>query len=248
MQHRHRIMKPEKPSESELFRKAARNLSLALAIVCFAGCASTPYQKGDAAAISLQDAASDVQIESRALEVAMGTLDDLVNKPDPDLKPQFKRFSKALENLAASAKHNEHSEARMAQRTSIYFDEWNKQLATMNYEVVRARSEARKAEVTNYVDSVNKRYRESQDAMGPLLNYLYDVRKALETDLTQNGIESIKPVVAKARENADKVQGALGRLNGELTASGARMSSVVYQNASMGTNQPPVRRQPSDGS
>ncbi len=248
MHDRHRIMKPQKPSESELFRKAARNVALGLTIVCLAGCASTPYKKGDAAAISLQDAASDVQTESRALEIAMGTLDDLINKPEADLKPQFKHFSKALDNLAASAKHNQHSEARMSEKTAIYFDEWNKQLATMNYEVVRAGSEARKAEVTNYVDSVNKRYRESQDAMGPLLNYLYDVRKALETDLTQYGIESIKSIVAKARENADKVQGALGRLNGELTASGARMSSVVYQNASMGTNQPPARRQSSDGS
>ena len=239
MYHRHPIMKPQKPNESESFLKAAQIFALALAIACLMGCASTPHKKGDAAALSLQDAASDVQNESRALEITMGTLDDLVNKSEPDLKPQFRRFSKALDTLTASAKHNERSEARMAQKTGIYFDEWNKRLATMNYEVVRARSEARKADVTNYVDSVNRRYRESQDAMGPLLNYLYDVRKALDSDLTQNGIESIKPIVAKARENADKVQLALGRLNGELAASSARMSSVVYQNAAFSTNQPP---------
>jgi hypothetical protein len=244
-------MKSPKPNDSESYLKAARACAFALVILCLAGCASTPYRKGDAAAISLQDAASDVQSESRALEIAMGTLDDLVNKPEPDLKPQFKHFSGTLDNLTASARHNERSEARVAQKSAVYFDAWNKQLATMNYEVVRAKSEARKAEVTNYLDSVNKRYRESQDAMGPLLNYLYDVRKALDSDLTQNGIESIKPIVAKARENADKVQSALGRLNGELTASSARMSSVVYQNASTppGTNRPPPpRRQPSDGS
>jgi hypothetical protein len=173
----------------------------------------------------------------------MGTLDDLVNKPEADLKPQFKRFSKSLDALAASASRNERSEARVAQKSAIYFDAWNKQLATMNYEVVRSRSEARKAEVTNSLDSVTKRYHESQQAMGPLMNYLYDVRRALDADLTQSGIESIKPIVAKARENADKVQLALGRLTSELTASSTRMSSVVYQNASFGTNQPPQKLQ-----
>lgn len=203
--------------------------------------------------MSLQDAASDVQGESRALEVAMGTLDDLVNKPEPDLKPQFKRFSKALDKLTGYARHNERSEARVTQKSAVYFEAWNKQLATMNYEIVRARSEARKAEVTNYFDSVNKRYRESQDAMGPLLSYLYDVRKALDTDLTQSGVEAIRPIVTKARENADKVQLALGHLTTELTASSTRMSSVVYQNASIaptGTNQPPQTfpPKPVDGS
>jgi hypothetical protein len=232
-------MKSQKRIESESFLRAAQILALTLGVACLAGCASAPHEKGDTAAISLQDAAADVQGESRALEITMGTLDDLVNKPEADLKPQFKRFGKALDNLAASLKHNEHSQGRVSQKTAIYFNAWDKQIATMNYEVVRARSEARKAEVTNYLDSVTKRYQESQDAMGPLMNYLYDVRKALDSDLTQNGIESIKPIVAKARENADKVQLALGRLTSELTASSARMSSVVYQNVSLGTNQPP---------
>jgi len=215
---------------------------IALAALCFAGCASNPYRKGDAAAVSLQNAASEVQGQSRALEVAMGTLDDLVNKPEPDLKPQFKRFSKAVNHLAAYASRNNRSEARVSKKSAVYFEEWNKQIATMNYEVVRARSQARKDEVTKYFDSVDKRYREAQDAMGPLLSYLYDVRKALDTDLTQRGVESIKPIAIKARENADKVQLALGRLTTELTDSGTRMSSVVYENASLaptGTNQPP---------
>lgn len=225
-------------------------IALCIAGLTVTGCSSTPYRKGDAAAISLQDAAADVQGQSRALEVVMGSLDDLVNKPDLDLKPQFKRFSKGVDILAADTRRNNRSEARVSRKSAAYFDEWNKELANMNYDVVRERSQARKNEVTKYLDSVDQRYREAQDAMGPLLSYLYDVRKALENDLTPAGVESIKPIAGKARENADKVQLALGRLTSELTASGNRMSSVVYQNANLpatGTNQPPQRSQ-SDGS
>ena len=236
-------MKPQNQNQFGPVLKTAGALAFSIVTLCLAGCASTPYHKGDAAAVSLQDGASEVQGQSRALEVTMGSLDDLVNKPEPDLKPQFKRFSKALDNLTAYAKRNEHSQARVRDKSAAYLESWNQELATMNYEAVRSRSQERKAEVTTYFDSVNRRYHDAQDAMGPLLSYLYDVRRALAADLTPTGLESIKPIVSKARENADKVQLALGRLTPELASSSAKMSSVVYQNATQGTNRPPPTAQ-----
>jgi hypothetical protein len=246
-------MKPQNKNQMGSLLKTAGALAFGIAILCLAGCASTPYHKSDTAAISLQDGASEVQGQSRALEVTMGSLDDLVNKPEPDLKPQFKRFSKALDKLTGYAKRNERSQERVRTKSADYLEAWNQELATMNYEAVRSRSQERKAEVTTSFDSVNRRYRDSQDAMGPLLAYLYDVRRALAADLTPNGLESIKPVVSKARENADKVQLALGRLTTELASSSARMSSVAYQNTlpgSTGTNQPPrtAQAKQTDGS
>lgn len=230
-------MKTQNLNQSKPILKTTGALGLALATLCLAGCASTPYHKGDVAAVSLQDAASEVQGQSRALEVTMGNLDDLINKPEPDLKPQFKRFSKSLDHLSGYARRNERSQARVRGKSADYFEAWDKQIATMNYENIRSHSQERKTEVIDSFNSVNKRYRESQDAMGPLLSYLYDVRKVLDTDLTLGGIESVKPIVVKARENADRVQLALGRLTTELASSGAHMSSVAYQNATPATQQ-----------
>jgi hypothetical protein len=238
-------MKTQNQNKSIL--KTAGTLGFALAALWLAGCASTPYQKGDTAAVSLQNASSDVQGQSRALEVTMGSLDDLVNKPEPDLKPQFKRFSKSLDNLAGYARRNERSQARVRDKSADYFEEWDKQIATMNYENIRSHSQERKTEAINSFNSVNIRYRESQDAMGPLLSYLYDVRKVLDTDLTPGGIDAVKPIVSKARENADRVQLALGRLTTELASSGAHMSSVAYQNRALpatGTQQAKAQTQP----
>jgi hypothetical protein len=230
-------MKTQNQNQLHSSLKTTGTLGFALAMLCLAGCASTPYHKGDAAAVSLQNAASEVQGQSRALEVTMGSLDDLINKPEPDLKPQFKRFSKSLDNLSGYARRNERSQARVRTKSGDYFESWDKQLATMNYENVRNQSQERKTEVINTFNSVNKRYHESQEAMGPLLAYLYDVRKALDTDLTPSGIEAVKPIVSKARENADRVQLALGRLTTELASSGAHMSSVAYQKGTPATQQ-----------
>jgi hypothetical protein len=237
-------MKSTMKQQNYTFLKTTGTLGLAIATLCLAGCASSPYQKGDVAAVSLQDAASEVQGQSRALEVTMGTLDDLVNKPEPDLRPQYKRFSRSLDILASYARRNERSQARVRDKSAAYFEAWDKQAATMNYETVRTHSQERKTEVTTYVDSVNKRYHEAQGAMGPLLSYLYDVRKVLDTDLTPGGIESVKPIVSKARENADRVQLALGRLTTELASSGSKMSSVAYQNSTLPPTQQTAQAKP----
>src|ERR1043166_155224 len=99
-------MKPQNEKKSELLLKSTATIAFVLAVLSLAGCSSTPYRKGDAAAMSLQDASSEVQGQSRALEVAMGTLDDLVTKPEMDLKPQFKRLSTAVDELTAHASSN----------------------------------------------------------------------------------------------------------------------------------------------
>lgn len=237
-------MKPQNQDQFESSVKTALAFIAVLAIFSVAGCASTGYDKGDAAATSLREAAAEVQGQGRALEVTMGTLNELVTKPEPDLKPQFKRFGKSLDDLAASARRNERAQVRITQKSAAYFEAWDKQLATMNYEAVRSRSAARKAEVTNSLDSVNKRYRETQDAMGPLMNYLSDVRKALDSDLTPNGVQAAKPIVEKARENAGKVQLALGHLSTELTDCSSRMSSAIYQNASSAPTGTVTKEQP----
>ena len=63
--------------------------------------------------------------------------------------------------------------------------------------------------------------------MESLISYLQDIRTALSTDLTAGDIQSEKPLTDNAQENARKVQSALDRRSDELTASGARMSSVM---------------------
>jgi len=159
---------------------------------------------------------------------------ELVNKPGADLKPQFKRFSMALDKLAAASARNQRMEHEVSRKSTAYFQAWDKELAAMNYEVIRARSQARKVEATNDFHSVHLRYVEAQTAMQPMLSYFEDLRKALSADLTQRGLEAIKPIVVNAEENAAKVQVALNRLTGELTASGTRLSSFAFQNVAPG--------------
>ena len=193
------------------------------------GCASASYKKADAASSSLQKAAFEINVENHAIDSTMATLDDLVNKPNADIKPQFERYNAALDNLIACSARAEKSADAACKKSEAYFQTWDKDLAAIHYQAVRDQSVSRKTQVSNEFNTVDQRYRENQAVMEPLISYLQDIRTALSTDLTAGGIQSVKPLADNAQQNARKVQVALARLSDELSASGARMSSIMPQ-------------------
>lgn len=219
-----------KQSQSVVCRFGAMVFMCAVC-VGIAGCATTGYQKSDATARSLQQASYTVQAESRALSVTLQNLKNLVNTPGTDLKPQFKKYSGALDSLIKESERNDKADREIAQRSADYFKAWDKELETMSFDAVRTKSQARRNEAGSDFQRVHQRYVEAQSVMQPLLAYLEDIRKALRTDLTQHGLESLKPIVANADDNSAKVQLALTKLSSELSASGTRLSSYTFQTA-----------------
>jgi len=212
---------------------------LAMAAFSLAGCMSTSHDKGDAAARSLERASVEVQAQSHALDLTMTSLNDLVNNPGPDLKPQFAAFSGYLSRLVASANKNESAYTNINRKASAYFDDWGKQLAAVNYEVIRNQGESRRSEVKKNFDEVNHQYREAQSALLPLIDYLQDVRKTLSADLTVGGLQSVKGFLTNAQENSAKVQAALAKVSSALASSGASLSTSSQTAKVEGTNAPP---------
>jgi len=210
----------------------------ALAGLSLAGCTSTNYKKGDAAANSLESAAAEVQAESRALDLTLASLKDLYNDAGPDLKQPFQHFSTCLDRLVSTAHRTELTGQKMAQKNATFLLAWQKQLGEIDYEHIRNLSQGRMLEVSNRFDTVNRRYLDSQAVVQPMIGYLLDLRRALSSDLTPEGLASMKVVQQNAESNALKVQTALGALSTELAESGNRLSSVAYQNANPKVQQP----------
>jgi hypothetical protein len=224
---------------SERTLQVIKASALALVVMWVAGCNSTGYKQSDAAAYSMQTAAGEVQAESRALELTMGALKDLVNEPPANLQQQFKHFSASLNRLVAAAQRTENTARRMELKSAAYFQNWDKQLAMIDYEHIRNLSQTRRTAVTNTYETVHHRYQETQAVVQPLIAYLQDIRRALDADLTVGGLEAMKSVVVNADQNAVKVQTALAALASELNNSSTRMSSIVLQTAQPQTNDSP---------
>jgi hypothetical protein len=215
---------------SGLVRQLLRVSSLILMLACLFGCTSTPKRKTDAAATSMQTASAEVRAESRALDTTLISLRALLDRPSGDLKEPFHQYSAALDHFVSSAQRTQATGQRMAEKNAEYFQAWDKQLATIDFEHIRNLSESRRTEVTNRFEEVHRRYVESQDVVQPLISYFQDIRKALETDLTPDGLAAMRGVAQNAETNSVKVQTALATLATELRESGARMSSLVFQN------------------
>ena len=198
----------------------------AVALLYFNGCASSNYQKADVAGDCLRTASVKIDAENRSIDVTLNALDDLVNKPSPDLKPQFERFSASLDRLVDASARAKKAAQVADKKSAAYFRNWDKETSEIKYEAVRDQSVSRKTQVSNEFNTVNQRYRENQAVIEPLISYLQDIRISLGTDLTMGGVQSVKPLADNAAQNGRKVQTALTRLTDDLSASGARMSSV----------------------
>jgi hypothetical protein len=207
------------------------------------GCSSTSFKKGDATSESLQAVASAVQTESEELRATVDSLHDLVHNPASDLQPQFKSYDKSLDRLYSSIERTDTRMKRMQKKSAAYFTAWDDQLAAMNYEVIRNRSEARKEAVTNTVAFVTQRYHQTREVLLPLVAYFEDMRKQLGTDLTADGLAAVKDLVVKTEENTGRMQIALTQLISDLTESSGRLASVGVTGLAPGSSASPVEAQ-----
>jgi len=218
---------PRSPRPTEFPGLWLQCLAFSAALLVFAGCASHGYVKGNAAGGSMQEASVRVEKESQEIDRTIARLTSLVNEPAPDLRPQFKAYNDALERLYHSIEQTDDAVKRAHDKSTDYFQTWDQQLAALNYQAVRDRGEARRVAVSNELQVINQRYRETTEVVLPLLAYLEDIRKTLGSDLTAGGLEAVKDVVRNADESARKVQGALTQLAAEFAKSGGQMTFTV---------------------
>ena len=215
--------------------RAGQVVILAASLAWVAGCSTAGYKKSDAAALSMQTASAEVEAESGAAEIAVNSLKTLVNEPGADLRPPFRHFSTAVDRLATAADRTRITGERMAKRSAAYFESWDKHLQQIEFVHVRDVSATRMTEVTNQFAVLHQRYRESQEAVQPLITYLRDIRTALSTDLTSAGLVSVKDLAENAATNANKVRSTLAALTTELGSSSARLSSMPFQSVGGGS-------------
>jgi phage-related minor tail protein len=192
-----------------------------------AGCASAGYQSGQKTSNNIQKAADKIAALSAQVDTTLTTLNDLVTKPAPDLRPQFKSFQSSLKSLENHAADITKARMAMADEGKQFLAKWDEQIAQINNEDIKSRSVARRAEVTEKLQAIKRSYAETEVAFTPFLSELRDVQKFLNVDLTTGGLAAISASVTKAKTNAGPLKQALGKLAADFKAVGVAMSSVT---------------------
>jgi uncharacterized phage infection (PIP) family protein YhgE len=205
-----------------------RNIFTVTAAVGFiTGCASDNYKNSANTAASLNQAAGMITKGITLIDQSLADLNDLVSNPNPDLRIQFKRFNNAVDELATSDKDVASKDAEMKSQGAEYFARWDKELAQIQNEDIRSRSETRRNEVASHFERIRQQYEQTKTAFQPFMSDLRDVQKFLSTDLTAGGLAAIKDTAAKATQDAVPLKESLGRLSNEFKSLGLSMSPTT---------------------
>lgn len=193
-------------------------------MVLLAGCASAGYQKSEKTAATLQSSADRIERAGSQLHLAVVTLNDLVSNPQPDLRPQFKKFSDAMGKAPALTTTVRQADRDLQSRGIAQFDNWDKELAAIQNESIRTRGQARKGEVVAQYDAVRAACAELQREAGPVQSDLKDVHRFLKSDLTPHGIAALKDTITRINRLAAPLNDSANKLAADMRALANAMS------------------------
>ncbi len=196
-------------------------LGLALGLT---GCASSGYQQGHHVGASLQTEAGRIDAQLVKTDAAVSALNDLINNPQSDLRPQFKAFSAALGKRGTLAETIQLADKHLQAQGTNYFAAWDKELAAIQNEEIRRRGQDRRIAVQNQYDAVRNGCLKAQIEIGPLESDLWDIHRFLNADLTPGGLAAIKSVATRVNELAPSVRGTVSKLTAEMRTLGVAMS------------------------
>ena len=192
------------------------------------GCASsTGYDKAADTSTSLEKTAQNIHKGNGQIDAVLFALSSLVDSPAADIKPQFEKFNSAVGKLESLSNDVNTQAAAMQTQGADYFRSWDVELAKIQNEDIRSRSADRKNAVAARFDKVRVSYVQTKAAFIPFMSDIKDIRTALATDLTADGLASVKSFAKKANKNAAPLHESLTDLEADFKALGVALSTAT---------------------
>jgi hypothetical protein len=182
---------PTNPKSSTI----AGALALASAALLSLGCASNPNAKGTV------DAMGSFGIEMAkgkdSIDSAVRALDALpVGSPD-GLKSRYQTYTKSFDALDAQAKIVREHADKMKSEGDAYFKAW---------EGNKTPAAERQAELGASYAKIKEEMAAAKEGFAPFFASLKDINSYLSLDLSPKGLETVAPLIAKAKDNGANVK------------------------------------------
>lgn len=203
------------------------NLALAAALAVLAGCASKTYDKGAATSAALHASAEAVAQTATRVTDVLGALNNLAFKSQGDLRRQYDAFVSATANLGQSLETLGSKVTVMRAAAAAYSGNWSNQLALIQSPELRQRSADRMNEVTAKLNDMDASYLGVKNSLRPFVGDLKDIQTYLGTDLTADGLATIKDVVAKTKVDAVPLRDSINQLQASFSRLSATLSPVL---------------------
>jgi predicted nucleic acid-binding Zn-ribbon protein len=198
---------------------------VAVAVLTAAGCSSTGRSTSTKTADAVQDLQGRISMGEATMNTAVGALVNLVSKPEADLRPQYKEFLNALNKLEAQIKKGQSGSGAMKTHADAYFSKWEEETKSIQNEQIKATMEARRVAVQAMFSKIETEFKTGKPIFEQFMRDLREIKKALDFDLTINGVTAIKPIVEKAKKESVDISKHLAAIRDELNKVAREMSA-----------------------
>jgi hypothetical protein len=206
-------MKPSPPT-----RRPAAAILLASTLALGVPLATTAagYEKADKTGASIAEFRDEIVGIKKAVDGTLAALDKVATSANTDPRKAFKEFDTSIPRVDAAAAKAKKRADDMRSRGKAYFDEWEKELATVSNPDIRRLAEERKAKLQATFGSIKGFMEPARDEFNAWLADLKDLQRYLSNDLTIGGIDAAKALIAKTKSEGRGVQLSLDKVVAEL--------------------------------
>ena len=174
------------------------------------------YKLADKVGASIAEFRDEIVDVKKAVDVTLGALNKIVAEASVDPRKAFKEFDKSVPKIDSAAAKAKKRADDMRARGKTYFTEWEKEMEAVNDPDIRKLAQERKAKLQSTFENIKATLEPAKDQFNSWLTNLKDVHKYLGQDLTINGIDAAKELIAKSRTEGAAVQQTLDKVIGEL--------------------------------
>jgi len=133
-----------------------------------------------------------------------------------ELRPQFEKYKAELVKMEEHALIARNRAASMKEKGEISFQEWEKEVQAINNPDIRKEAEKRYAKRKKSYEKIQKAMQEAREEMVPFMSDLNDIRKLLDSELTEGTVAATKGTIRTAGWHGEDVRDSLTDVEKEL--------------------------------
>jgi hypothetical protein len=204
-----------------------KTLIPAFCLMVVAGCASSRgYNQADETGATIGTVRTDVANIKTAIDGSLKSLDEVVAAASTDPRKPYETFAKSVDTVEAAGNTAKKDADKMRTRAASYFSQWDAQMESVKNEDVKKLSQERKAKLQESFNSIKDATEDVKQSFPGFLSDLKDLRTALGSDLTAQGIDAAKGVIEKTKTSGAQVQQDLDKLITEMNSVAAAFTAA----------------------
>ena len=204
------------------------------------GCKTTTHQRAETAGRRIGETQAEAVHAKSLITESMAALDDLTMNPQPNIEPQYKKFSAAVDKLASGVERTRDSIGDMRAKREEYLASWQKDAESIQDPEMQKRALTRIEEAKAAFGKLNVLGEGAKTSLAPFLASVKDLQRYIGSDLTPAGVKSVADLAGKARQSEPALQKDLDDLIAELD----RVKGVFSSTAPTPAEAPPAAPPP----